>query len=57
MRVQTAARQIENIKSKFMEINDMIQLRQETPQDYFETENLIREAFWNHYTPLVSNTI
>lgn len=29
----------------------MIQLRQETPQDYFETENLIREAFWNHYTP------
>ena len=29
----------------------MIQLRQETEQDYFETENLIREAFWNHYTP------
>lgn len=29
----------------------MIQLRQETERDYFETENLIREAFWNHYTP------
>ena len=29
----------------------MIQLRREKEQDYFETENLIREAFWNHYTP------
>ena len=29
----------------------MIQLRQETEQDYFETENLIRVAFWNHYSP------
>ena len=29
----------------------MIELRQETPSDYFETENVIREAFWNHYTP------
>lgn len=29
----------------------MIQLRQETPNDYFETENVVREAFWNHYTP------
>ncbi|MBC8546289.1 N-acetyltransferase [Clostridiaceae bacterium NSJ-31] len=29
----------------------MIELRQEQPNDYFETENVIREAFWNHYTP------
>ena len=29
----------------------MIKLRQETPNDYWETENVIREAFWNHYTP------
>lgn len=29
----------------------MITLRQETPPDYTETENMIREAFWNHYTP------
>ncbi len=29
----------------------MIELRQETADDYFETENVIREAFWNHYTP------
>lgn len=29
----------------------MIELRQEVPDDYFETENVIREAFWNHYTP------
>ena len=29
----------------------MIELRQERPEDYFETENVIREAFWNRYTP------
>lgn len=29
----------------------MIELRLEKPSDYFETENVIREAFWNHYTP------
>lgn len=29
----------------------MIRLRQEMKQDYFETEHVIREAFWNHYTP------
>lgn len=29
----------------------MIELRTENPSDYFETENVIREAFWNHYTP------
>lgn len=29
----------------------MIELRQEMSGDYFETENVIREAFWNHYTP------
>lgn len=29
----------------------MILLRQETPDDYRKTENVIREAFWNHYTP------
>lgn len=28
----------------------MIELRLEVPDDYFETENVIREAFWNHYT-------
>lgn len=29
----------------------MIEIRQEKPNEYFETENVIREAFWNHYTP------
>lgn len=29
----------------------MIELRREKPEDYLETENVIREAFWNHYTP------
>lgn len=29
----------------------MIVLRQEMPCDYKNTENVIREAFWNHYTP------
>ena len=29
----------------------MIELRQELPCDYRDTENVIREAFWNHYTP------
>lgn len=29
----------------------MIQLRQEVPKDYFETETIVREAFWNCYTP------
>ena len=31
--------------------NDMIQIRQETVKDYRETEHVIREAFWNHYSP------
>ncbi len=29
----------------------MIKLRQERKEDFFETENVIREAFWNHYSP------
>ena len=29
----------------------MIELREELPCDYRDTENVIREAFWNHYTP------
>ena len=29
----------------------MIELRLEKTNDYFESENVIREAFWNHYTP------
>lgn len=32
----------------------MIKLRQERRNDYFETENVIREAFWNHYSPACS---
>lgn len=28
-----------------------IKLRLEQPSDYRETENMIREAFWNHFTP------
>lgn len=28
-----------------------IKLRPEQPSDYFETENVTREAFWNHYSP------
>lgn len=28
-----------------------IQLRTEKPSDYDETENVTREAFWNHYSP------
>lgn len=28
-----------------------IELRRELPTDYRETENVVREAFWNHYTP------
>ena len=32
----------------------MIQLRQETEKDYFETESMMREAFWNHYSPACS---
>ena len=28
-----------------------ITLRPETPADYRETENVTREAFWNHYAP------
>ena len=35
----------------------MIELRQEKPNDFFETENVIREAFWNHYIPPVMTTI
>lgn len=29
----------------------MIIIRNEKPDEYRETENVIREAFWNHYTP------
>ena len=32
----------------------MIQVRRETEEDYDETEYVIREAFWNHYTPACS---
>ena len=32
----------------------MIELRQQKSEDYFETENVIREAFWNHYSPACS---
>ena len=28
-----------------------ILLRLERPSDYYETENITREAFWNHYVP------
>lgn len=28
-----------------------IELRREQPADYSETENVTREAFWNHYSP------
>ncbi len=28
-----------------------VELRQEQPADYLETENVTREAFWNHYAP------
>lgn len=28
-----------------------IELRREQPPDYRETENMTREAFWNHYSP------
>lgn len=28
-----------------------IKLRLELPEDYHETENVVREAFWNHYSP------
>jgi predicted N-acetyltransferase YhbS len=27
------------------------QIRRERPEDYFETENVVREAFWNVYHP------
>lgn len=33
----------------------MIEFRLEKPGDYFETENVIREAFWNHYSPACSD--
>lgn len=29
----------------------MIELRPETSNDYFKTEHVIREAFWNQYRP------
>lgn len=28
-----------------------IEIRREQPEDYRETENVTREAFWNHYSP------
>lgn len=31
-----------------------IELRREQPADYSETENVTREAFWNHYSPACS---
>ena len=31
-------------------LND-IDLRKEKNEDFFETENLVREAFWNKYMP------
>ena len=36
------------------EDDHVIQVRQETERDYFETESMFREAFWNHYTPACS---
>ena len=33
----------------------MIVLRLETQKDHFETENVIREAFWNQYSPACSD--
>lgn len=32
----------------------MIKLRQENERDYRETEHVIREAFWNHFSPACS---
>ena len=29
----------------------MIEIRKETPSEYHEVENLVREAFWNVYRP------
>ena len=31
-----------------------IELRQEEPKDYYETEKVTREAFWNYYSPACS---
>ena len=31
-----------------------IELRREQSSDYSETENVTREAFWNHYSPACS---
>ena len=31
-----------------------IELRQEESKDYYETENVTREAFWNYYSPACS---
>ena len=28
-----------------------IELRRERPEDYSETEQVVREAFWNHFGP------
>ena len=28
-----------------------IELRRERPEDYRETEEVVREAFWNHFAP------
>lgn len=28
-----------------------VELRRESEKDYFEAENVIREAFWNHFVP------
>jgi predicted N-acetyltransferase YhbS len=41
------------MRSKQEEIIGMpnVSLRLEEPQDYFEVENLVREAFWNKYQP------
>ena len=28
-----------------------IEIREERPEDYWQTENVTREAFWNRYAP------
>lgn len=34
--------------------NSSIYIRKETPADYHIVENVMREAFWNHYSPACS---
>lgn len=42
---------VENLTISFLIIQMNIFLRVEQPSDFFETENVTREAFWNHYSP------